>query len=103
MFIGHPFAGRSDKPKQHAEDRISPTRLINTHPPTHNVPPDGHSPARKNDTVPISPTQQQLAHIHQDRDAFVARWLKDHPNLDLREALSTAFSAGATAALTHAG
>ncbi|WP_158614303.1 hypothetical protein [Frondihabitans sp. PhB188] len=53
--------------------------------------------------MPISPTQQQLAHIHQDRDAFVARWLKDHPNLDLREALSTAFSAGATAALTHAG
>ncbi len=46
-------------------------------------------------------TQLQLAHIHAERDAYVARWLKERPRTDLREALSAAFSAGATSALTH--
>jgi hypothetical protein len=46
-------------------------------------------------------TQQQLASIHTERDAYVSRWLKDHPNMDLREALTTAFSAGVTTALNH--
>jgi hypothetical protein len=46
-------------------------------------------------------TQQQLAYIHTERDAYVSRWLKDHPDMDLREALTTAFSAGVTTALNH--
>ncbi|RPE73776.1 MULTISPECIES: hypothetical protein [unclassified Frondihabitans] len=49
------------------------------------------------------PTQLQLAHIHAERDAFVARWLKERPSTDLREALTAAFSAGATSALIHTG
>lgn len=49
----------------------------------------------------IALTQQPLAAIHPERDSRVARWLKDHANLDLREALTTAFSAGVTSALNH--
>ncbi|WP_157887925.1 hypothetical protein [Frondihabitans sp. PAMC 28766] len=46
-------------------------------------------------------TQLQLAYLQAERDAYVARWLKNRPDVDLREALSAAFSAGATTALTH--
>jgi hypothetical protein len=46
-----------------------------------------------------TPTPQQLARLHADRDAFVASWLKDHPEVDLREPLTSAFSAGVTAAV----
>jgi hypothetical protein len=53
-----------------------------------------------NDHVTV-PTQQQLDQIQADRDAYVARWLIQRPSVDLREALTAAFSAGVHAGLTR--
>lgn len=83
------------------EDKIGafPTRIIQLPRPERAA---GRSASREDRTM-AEPTQLQLAHIHAERDAFVARWLKERPSTDLREALTAAFSAGATSALIHTG